>query len=266
MTAHSMEMSSEIVETAPRDAATVLILREAPTGLEVLLLKRHTDSKDLGGAFVFPGGKRDDADATPEALQGLGQDLHALHAQLGEPELEPAHAASLFVAVLREAQEECGLQLSCADLRPWTRWITPRMPSMMTKRFDTRFFLARAPAAQIAVHDNHETTESLWTTPRNALLRYWAGELLLAPPQIMSLSHLCLYANVEHALADAASRRPPVIQPEPFDQDGERVICYPGDPRHSLAEKAMPCATRVHFRNKRFEPEGGLAALLHESA
>jgi hypothetical protein len=80
----------------------------------------------------------------------------------------------------------------------------------------------------------------------------------------MSLSHLSLYANVAHALDDAASRRPPVIQPEPFDQDGMRVICYPGDPRHSISEKALPCPSRLHFRNKRFEPEGGLAALLHE--
>jgi 8-oxo-dGTP pyrophosphatase MutT (NUDIX family) len=264
MTAPSIDINSNIVDTPPRDAATVLILREAEAGIEVLLLKRHTDSKDLGGAFVFPGGKRDDADAAPQALQGLGQDLQTLHAQLGEPELEPAHAASLFVAVLREAQEECGLQLTCADLRPWTRWITPRMPSMMTKRFDTRFFLARAPSAQIAVHDNHETTESLWTTPRHALMRYWAGEILLAPPQIMSLSHLCLYANVDQALADAAARRPPVVLPEPFDQDGMRVICYPGDPRHSISERALPGPSRLHFRNKRFEPEGGLAALIHE--
>ena len=49
-----MEITSHIVDTPPRDAATVLMLREGSSGLEVLLLKRHTDSKDLGGAFVFP--------------------------------------------------------------------------------------------------------------------------------------------------------------------------------------------------------------------
>lgn len=48
-----MQITSHIVDTPPRDAATVLMLREGSTGLEVLLLKRHTDSKDLGGAFVF---------------------------------------------------------------------------------------------------------------------------------------------------------------------------------------------------------------------
>ena len=258
-----MQITSPIVDTPPRDAATVLMLREGSSGLEVLLLKRHTDSKDLGGAFVFPGGKRDEADASPSALASLGRHISELHAQLGEPDIAPEHAASLFVAALREVQEECSLQLLCADLRPWSRWITPRMPSMMSKRFDTRFFLARAPALQTAVQDNHETTEVLWTTPKQALLQYWSGEILLAPPQIMSLSHLSIFTSVDHALADAALRTPPVIQPEPFDVEGMRVICYPGDPRHSVQQRAFPGPTRLHFRNKRFEPEGGLAALLH---
>jgi len=230
------------------------------------LLKCHTDSKDLGGAFVFPGGKRDESDASPSTLASLDLALTDLHAQLGEPDISPEHAGSLFVAALREAQEECGLQLSCTDLKPWSRWITPRMPSMMSKRFDTRFFLARAPTAQTAVQDNHETTEILWASPRQALMQYWAGDILMAPPQIMSLSHLSLFQNVDHALEDAAQRTPPVIMPEPFDQDGMRVICYPGDPRHPVLQRALPGPTRLHFRNKRFEPEGGLEALLHSPA
>ena len=84
-----MEITSHIVDTPPRDAATVLMLREGDAGMEVLLLKRHTDSKDLGGAFVFPGGKRDEADGSPEALAALQQDVAKLHAQLGEPDLDP---------------------------------------------------------------------------------------------------------------------------------------------------------------------------------
>jgi len=266
MNQNKMEITSHIVDTPPRDAATVVILREAASGFEVLLLKRHANSKDLGGAFVFPGGKRDEEDAAPEALNRLDQNLDVLHAQLGEPELSHEHAASLFVAALREAQEECGLQLDSTHLRPWSRWITPRMPSMMSKRFDTRFFLARAPAEQIAVHDDHETTESLWITPRNALIQYWDGQLMLAPPQIMSLSHLSLYSSVQQALEDAGHRRPPIIQPEPFDQEGTRVICYPGDPRHPVPERALPGPSRLRFINHRFEPEGGLAALLHGNA
>jgi 8-oxo-dGTP pyrophosphatase MutT (NUDIX family) len=258
-----MEITSHIDHTPPRDAATVLMLREGKDGMEVLMLKRHIDSKDLGGAFVFPGGKRDEADGSAEALANLQHDVNQLHARLGEPELDPLHAASLFVAALREAREECGLQLQASDLQAWTRWITPRMPSLMSKRFDTRFFLARAPHAQTAVQDNHETTEILWATPRNALIQYWYGEIVLAPPQIMSLSNLCLFNSVEHAMTEAAKRTPPTIMPEPFDQDGMRVICYPGDPRHPVSQRAVPGPSRLHFRNKRFEPEGGLEALLH---
>ena len=258
-----MKITSHIDDTPPRDAATVILLREGDAGMEVLLLKRHTDSKDLGGAFVFPGGKRDEADGSPTALAALQTDAASLLAQLGEPELTPAHAASLFVAALREAQEECGLKIQATDLQAWSRWITPRMPSLMSKRFDTRFFLARAPMAQTAVHDNHETTEILWATPRNALIQYWHGEIVLAPPQIMSLSHLCLFKSVAHVMKEAAQRKPTAIMPEPFDQDGMRVICYPGDPRHPVPQRAMPGPTRLQFRNKRFEPEGGLEALLH---
>ena len=261
-----MELTSHIVDTPPRDAATVLVLRQGDDGLEVLLLKRHSDSKDLGGAFVFPGCKRDEADGRPEALAALQEDVRRLHAQLGEPELQHGHAASLFAAALREVQEECGLLLQASDLQAWSRWITPRMPSMMSKRFDTRFFLGRAPHSQTAVHDNHETTEVLWSSPRAALIQYWQGQIVLAPPQIMSLSHLCLFPSVEAALQEAAQRTPPVIMPEPFDQDGMRVICYPGDPLHPVSQRALPGPTRLHFRNKRFEPEGGLEALLHGPA
>jgi len=136
------------------------------------------------------------------------------------------------------------------------------VPSVTNKRFDTRFFLARAPTDQIAAHDNHETTESVWLAPREALTRYWAGQIELAPPQIMSLSHLNRYDSAASALAAARSQKPPTIQPEPFDQEGMRVICYPGDERHSMPERALPGPTRLHFRNRRFEPVGGLAELL----
>lgn len=292
-----MEINSTVVDTPPRDAATVVMLRDGALGIEVLLLKRHTASAVLGGAFVFPGGKLDAADAHPDILQRLDRPLTDLHAQLGEDDLADGKAASLFVAALREAFEESSvlfahaasdkmlalaqarqqlgeglsftqllqqgaLTLNTDALVPWSRWITPRVPSVSTKRFDTRFFLAHAPNDQIAAHDNHETTESAWLNPRQALTMYWDGQIELAPPQIMSLSHLTRYDSSASAMAAARSRKPPVIQPEPFDLEGMRVICYPGDARHSRSERALPGPTRLHFRNRRFEPSGGLADLL----
>ena len=291
-----MELNTDIITTPPLDSASVVLLRDSSPGLQVLLLRRHQASNVLGGAYVFPGGKLDTADQLPSMLQCLSQDATTLHQRLCEPELALPRAAGLFVAAVREAFEECRILLGQASassahlhalhqalhqgqtwaeaiaslsmpldtqpLVPWTRWITPRQASVTSKRFDTRFFLARVPDGQTAEHDNHETTEALWITPREALERYWAHQIELAPPQIMGLVQLARHGDTASALAEAQSRQPPIVEPEPFDQDGIRTICYPGDPRHSVRQRAFPGPTRLMFKNKRFEPEMGLAALL----
>ena len=295
-----MELNTETITSAPRPAATVVLLRDAPSGLEVFLMKRHGLSDVLGGAYVFPGGKVDAADAELDMRAHLDQPLHALHAGLNEADIDERTAGALYVAALREAFEESGvlfaqeagtpsdatvdqsaraaaflregrgfnavlarmaLRLQTRSLVPWSRWVTPTKPSVMNKRFDTRFFVATVPAGQVASHDNFETTESIWLSPRSALQQYWAGQIELAPPQIMSLAHLSRHANVHSVLAAARVRLPPLIQPEPFDQQGERVICYPGDARHSVREQALPGPTRLCFRNKRFEPVNGFESL-----
>jgi 8-oxo-dGTP pyrophosphatase MutT (NUDIX family) len=290
-----MELNSEVVTSAPRAAATVVMLRDTAHGMEVFLLKRHGLSNVLGGAYVFPGGKLDPADAQLDMHSHLDQSLHTLHAGLNEPDLAPVTAASLYVAALREVLEESGilfaqhttaehaaqasallgagvsfdavlarmhLRLQTRNVLPWSRWITPPMPSVMNKRFDTRFFVAAVPADQIAQHDNHETTASVWLTPHQALTHYWEGQIELAPPQIMSLVHLARHPHVEHVLHNARNRPPALIAPEPFDDDtGMRVICYPGDERHSIRRQALPGPTRLVYRNKRFEPVRGFEAL-----
>jgi 8-oxo-dGTP pyrophosphatase MutT (NUDIX family) len=292
-----MELNSEVVTTPPRPAATVVILRDTAdddAGLEVLLLKRHGLSEVLGGAFVFPGGKVDLADTQLDAASHLDQSLQSLHSGLGEPDIEPLTAASLYVAAIREAFEESGvlfaqgatvehatqaaallkegltfgamlshmgLRLQSAQLLPWSRWITPQVPSVTNKRFDTRFFVATLPATQIARHDNHETTESVWLTPRKALALYWESKIELAPPQIMSLVSLERHRSVAGVMQAARQRLPPVIAPEPFDHEGSRIICYPGDERHSVRTQHLPGPTRLIYRNKRFEPIAGFESL-----
>jgi len=153
------------------------------------------------------------------------------------------------------------LRLQATSLAPWSRWITPTMPSIMSKRFDTRFFVAGVPSDQVAVHNDHESTESAWLRPRDALLQYWEHQIELAPPQIMGLAHLARHADVAGVLEQARDRMPPVIQPEPFDEEGVRTICYPGDERHSLRERALPGPSRLSYVNKRFEPPGGFESL-----
>jgi len=291
-----MELNLEVTTSPPRASASVVMLRDGATGLEVFLLKRHGLSDVLGGAYVFPGGKVDanDAEAAQALLEG---EPSALRSALAEPELDDLAVEALYFAALRELFEETGvllapdmnaaevdgawrllregrafdevlaplaIRLSATQLQPWSRWVTPAAGGVVRKRFDTRFFLARVPPGQTPRHDNHEATESTWLTPRDALRQFWDGTIELAPPQIMSLAHLSRHAQVADALAEARSRRPPLIHPEPFEQDGARIICYPGDERHSVRERALPGPTRLHWRGRRFEPAGGLAALLGE--
>ena len=82
-----MQLQDTPIDTPPRDAASVVLLRDGEQGLEVLLMRRHTDSAVLGGAYVFPGGKVDAPDAAPDTLAQLDRAPAELHARLGEPAL-----------------------------------------------------------------------------------------------------------------------------------------------------------------------------------
>ncbi|MFN7121366.1 MAG: NUDIX hydrolase, partial [Hydrogenophaga sp.] len=275
----ALSINSDTVLTPPVPSATVIVVRDAPQGLEVLLVRRHGNSAVLGGVHVFPGGKLDAADRQVDPAS-LDRSPHDCALGLNEPGLDAETALALHVAALRETFEECGLllgqvhqadlarrvreltaagtpfaaalqQLGCpvstASVLPWSRWITPRVPSVTNKRFDTRFFVAVAPADQAAEHCTFEATEAVWMAPRVGLERYWAGEIDLAPPQIMSLCQLVALRTTADVMAAALSRPPALIEPEPFDQDGTRVICYPGDPAHSVAKRVWPGPTRLSY-------------------
>jgi 8-oxo-dGTP pyrophosphatase MutT (NUDIX family) len=290
-----MELQRERREAPPIPSASVILLRDGEPGLEVFLLKRHGLSDVHGGAYVFPGGKVDREDA--EWIDRLDTSPEQLHQRLGEPELSHEDAAMLFVAAVREVFEESGLlfapvsgaQASAAwaalregprfgellepwdltlatdALVPWSRWVTPVIPGLARKRFDTRFFVATVPEGQNPLHDEHEAVASVWRTPRAALAEHLAGHIELAAPQIMSLAHLARHGDVASALATATGRKPPCIRPQPIELDeGRRVLCYPGDPQHAVAERAWPGPTRLLWRGGRFEPEGGLEGLLSD--
>ena len=299
-----MQLNSEVITTPPRASATVVLLRDAPQkGLEVFLLRRHTDSAVLGGAYVFPGGKLDKADSDEKVLRHLDRDPSELLRALAETDMKIDMAAGLYVAAIREALEECGvlyarartshalahdehqralwqkqlhegvkfgdilasadLQLDTHHLAPWSRWITPRMPSVTSKRFDTRFFVAVLPPNQTPIHDDVEAVDSIWLTPKDGLLRYWNREISMAPPQIMTLVNLLPFKYCASVLQATLARKPSVVMPETFDEDGFRQICYPGDPHHSIQEKTMLGPTRLRFVEGRFEPKDGVEAFLN---
>ncbi len=298
----SIEINQQEVLTPPIPAATVVLLRDGAEGLEVLLVKRHSKSHVLGGVHVFPGGKLDaqdclaqttDLDQSAQALQqALGEDdcdantaiglnVAALRETFEECDLllhdAPRTHSDTTLSRARQslrqdlkqgvpflrAMGDLGLRpLQTRQLHPWSRWTTPRRPSMMDRRFDTRFFVAIAPPQQQARHDAHEVTEALWLRPNQAIENYWNGQMTLAPVQVLTLMQVGRLATAEQVMAAARQRPPMQVLPEPHDVNGQRVLCYPGDPGHPIKQPAWDGPTRMTFRNGRFEPEGGLAALL----
>lgn len=274
-----------------RASATVLMVRDGAKGLEVFMIQRHAGSDVHGGSYVFPGGKVDAADAAPAMRECIDLPASQLRMRLHEPQLDAEAATALHVAAAREAFEECGvlfargdapvaaalgtdrpfaealaaagLRIVASALHPFSRWITPaNSVSSPGRRFDTRFFVAALPDGQEAVHDNHEAVNSVWLRPRQALERYWDGEIALLPPQIMSLSHLGRAADVDSLLAATAARAPYTVRPQVGQVDGVTTMAYPGDPLHAERERVMPGPLRLLVRGRRFEPVEGFAGFL----
>ena len=108
-------------------------------------------------------------------------------------------------------------------------WVTPVGER---RRFDTRFFVARAPEAQEPLHDDHETIASLWTRPADALSMWRDGELQMFPPTVTSLEFLLPHATADAAMAAAAAVGvPPVVLPRVVLRDGRVVgVLRPGEP------------------------------------
>jgi len=258
-----------------RDAATVIVLREADDGLEIFMVRRHEKIGFMGGAFVFPGGKLDPEDADPRLFARVrGHDPESAARALGEPD-HPERAVALHVAAVRETWEESGLLLAegpaapavrearraleagtpftalveqlDATLRidrlvPYARWITPTVES---RRYDTRFFLTTAPSGQEARHDGSETTEGAWLRPQDALAREDRGEIFMAPPTVRTLRLLAGYSSPQAALDEAAVRTPPLVRPVFAMLDGVPALTLPGDPAHPEAEPVLAGATRI---------------------
>jgi 8-oxo-dGTP pyrophosphatase MutT (NUDIX family) len=270
----------------PRDSATVVLLRDRPGGLyEFFLMRRHRDQAFMGGAFVFPGGRLDEADKDP-ALAACTGGLSAADAGrlLQEPDLPEPTAFGLFLAAIRETFEESGVLLArdssgrLVDLTdparatrfagyrlelhearltlvglagregigyapdlliPYSHWITP---TIEPRRFDTRFFLARLPEGQAALHDRMELTESRWMTPALALAEHAAGRIVLMPPTLKTIEELQAFSRIGQLFAAARSRRIRTILPEAFRTADGFGVRLPNDAQYTLdAFRQPPC-------------------------
>ncbi|KQZ82142.1 hypothetical protein ASD56_14755 [Microbacterium sp. Root166] len=158
-------------------AATVVLLREGGDGPEVLLLERP-DRGSFAGAWVFPGGKLDDADRH----------------DAGETEEAVARRAGV-----REVEEECGLVLAPQALVALSCW---NPPTGVAPRIRTWFFAAAAPEGDLTLSAD-EAVDSQWVRPADILARHGRGELTLYPPTWVTLHRLIEHADVGSVL-DAA--------------------------------------------------------------
>jgi 8-oxo-dGTP pyrophosphatase MutT (NUDIX family) len=182
----------------PRQAASLILLRDSSAGPEVLLVQRNPAQRFMGGAWVFPGG--------------------ALH----------SHDSSHLGTALRELEEEADVKIDDESaLVPFSRWITPAQAKI---RFDTHFFVASAPQGAQARPDGSECVAARWLRPSEALAAHERDELLLVFPTIKHLEQLALFDSVEAALDEARRREVRPVQPKLLVEQGSPRVVLPGEP------------------------------------
>ena len=299
-----------------RDAATVMLVRDAPAGargaddpggLEVFMLRRNLSSDFVGGAYVFPGGAVDDhdrhvdleavclgrTDADASAQLGVGSGglafwvaairesfeeagvLLAVDAaspdgsliRLDEPEVAARfarhraavdHGERRLVDVCRDE----GLVLAVGGIHYFAHWITPEGGP---RRYDTRFFVARAPEGQVPLHDDREVIANLWVRPSEALAAHRAGDFDLIFPTMRSLVALERFARADDLLAAAAAvGEVPTMLPRIVEDEGGGLrIVLPGDPGYDdLASASLAAGIPI----SRLQPTTDGGGLAHAAA
>ena len=270
-----------------RHASTVLLLRDSERGVEVFMERRHIKSDFVGGAYVFPGGRVDPEDRVDEALcHGVTDREASARLSLEEGGLtfyvaairECFEEAGVLLAYDRDGQlldfsdrsveehyealrgelnagklslldiaAQEGLTLATDRIGYWAHWITPEG---QPRRYDTRFFVTRAPRNQTAGHDDHELTSSAWVTAREALEHGRRGEWMIIFPTIRNLMKLARFDTADAAIAAVdAQEEFPIIQPRVLlgrtpDEPPRAVI--PGEEGY---EKAAPGPSVANARD-----------------
>jgi 8-oxo-dGTP pyrophosphatase MutT (NUDIX family) len=234
-------------------AATVVLMRDSASGLEVLLLRRNQRAGFVPGAYVFPGGRVDPADSSPHALARLdGLTAERAAERLDLPDGDPP-AIAYYVAALREAFEETGILVggppADRSARPGAGEVAPvredlledritfaealaRLdrrasadaleylahwitPEREPRRYDTRFFAARIPEGAEPVIDAREMTHALWITPAAGVLGAREKELPMILPTVRTLEQLSAFRGTEEVLQALPHLAVPTILPGP---------------------------------------------------
>ncbi|MCA1823971.1 MAG: NUDIX hydrolase [Mycobacteriales bacterium] len=253
----------------PRHAATVVLLRDAPThGVEVHLLRRVASMAFAPGMYVFPGGSVDPRDADRHAAWAGPEPA----AWTGALDADEPLARALVCAAVRETFEEAGVLLAGRDaqhvvvtdpsewearrqalldrsvslsellegeglvlradlLRPWAHWVTPEIEP---RRYDTRFFVAALPPGQDVWDVAGESDRGSWVSPADALERQVSGDMAMLPPTAFTLAELAEFGRVADVLAAADAREVRRVLPK-IVVTGEQVeLLMPGDVGYPL--------------------------------
>jgi 8-oxo-dGTP pyrophosphatase MutT (NUDIX family) len=224
----------------PLPAATILLLRDAPEGLEVFMVKRHHQIDFVAGALVFPGGRVDkgDSEAALRDHADGGGDWNDVMRAIGAAAIREAFEES-GILLARDAdsnslvtperlsalesyrkaleKREVGLvemlrnerlRLAYDHLVHFSHWITP---TNMPKRFDTHFFLAKSPLGHAGSHDGRESVDSIWIKPDDAIRDRKKWNVIF--PTKCNLMMLAESTDVESALATARATKPLPVTP-----------------------------------------------------
>ena len=195
------------------------------------MVRRNDKVAFMAGAYVFPGGRVDDADV----------------ATAGGDE-----ALAFRIAAARELHEEAGVRADAADMILIAHWVTPEIE---TRRFDTRFFLVRMPPGQEAKYDDGETTELSWLTPDEAIRRCERGEIMLPPPTWTTLKRMRRHQTLDELFSWAQSVAIPRVQPQFLKDEAQTMLTLPGDPTYPTIEGwDVPEDTRFLLQDGQWRP------------
>ena len=253
---------------APIPSATIIIGRESSEGFQIFMVVRHHQIDFASGALVFPGGKTNPGDHDPDIRQYCngaeklsGQELATRVAAIREtyeesgillarqkgdegivpgnrlPELaknrEKLTSGSINMLDFLKAES---LGLAIDQLTLFAHWITPEM---MPKRFDTFFYLAKAPEDHLAVHDGLESVDSLWISPRQALAENEAGKRTIIFPTRMNIEKLGRSSTLSDAITKA--KNSPVVSVQPWVENRESgpFLCIPKEADYDISEESL---------------------------
>jgi 8-oxo-dGTP pyrophosphatase MutT (NUDIX family) len=236
---------------------------------------RHHQIDSFSGALVFPGGKLETADGDPrlrarsgpsdgisdeelafriagvrEAFEECGVLLARKRGQralIGALDLKPIEdrwrdKLTKDEASIIDLVEAEDLELATDLMTPFAHWITP---TFVPKRFDTWFFLAEAPADQVALHDGSESVDSVWIGAQEAIAEAHAGKRTLVHATLKNLELLSEGGTVAGALAQATARKIETVQPWVETRDGKRYLHLPPDAGYKNLVREMPATGGV---------------------